>query len=92
MIYLSNNMAVAAIVNRDRIRGFSRSLLGGLLMLLVVQAHAAPKVVVSVLPIHSLVSALMRDVGDPQLLLPAGQSPHASQLNHLRSVRWKRRI
>ena len=80
MIYLSNDMAVAAIVNRDRIRGFSQSLLGGLLMLLVAHAHAAPKVVVSVLPIYSLVSALMRDVGDPQLLLPAGQSPHASQL------------
>ena len=76
MIYLFNDMAVAG----KCAHGFAQSLLGGLLLLLVAQAHAAPKVVVSVLPIHSLVSALMRDVGDPQLLLPAGQSPHASQL------------
>lgn len=63
-------------------RGFSQPLLGGLLLLLllVAQAHAAPKVVVSVLPVHSLVSALMRDVGDAQLLILGGQSPHASQL------------
>ena len=81
MIYLSNYGPSPCIVNAfDRIRGFSKSLLGGLLLLLVAQAHAAPKVVVSVLPIHSLVSALMRDVGDAQLLIPGGQSPHTSQL------------
>ena len=78
MTHLS--IARPALFRFCRARGFCKSLLGGLLLLLVAQAHAVPKVVVSVLPIHSLVSALMRDVGDPQLLIPGGQSPHTSQL------------
>ena len=57
-----------------------RVLLLGWLLLVATQVHAAPKVVVSVLPVHSLVSAVMGDVGEAQLLIPGGQSPHASQL------------
>ncbi len=57
-----------------------RVLLHGWLLLVATQAHAAPKVVVSVLPVHSLVSAVMGDIGEAQLLIPGGQSPHASQL------------
>ncbi len=57
-----------------------RFLLGGAILLASVSAYAAPKVVASMLPVHSLVSALMHDVGEPQLLMPAGQSPHVSQL------------
>ena len=74
------SIAPPALFRFCRARGFCKSLVGGLLLVLIAQAHAAPKVVVSVLPIHSLVSALMRDVGDTQLLIPGGQSPHASQL------------
>ena len=57
-----------------------RFLPGVLLLLCAMQVHAAPKVVVSVLPVHSLVSALMEGIGEPRLLIPGGQSPHASQL------------
>ncbi|CAO3404311.1 zinc ABC transporter substrate-binding protein ZnuA [Azospirillum palustre] len=37
----------------------------------------APKVVVSIKPIHSLVTAVMRGVGDPVLLVRGGASPHS---------------
>ncbi len=61
--------------------GFIRLLLGWALLLATAQAAAdPPKVVVSVLPVHGLVAALMDGVGDPQLLLRAGQSPHGASL------------
>ena len=50
------------------------------LLLSAAPAHAAPNVAVSVLPVHSLVSALMREVGDVELVLQGGQSPHGVQL------------
>lgn len=37
---------------------------------------AAPKIVVSILPLHSLVSGVMEGVGAPQLLIGANASPH----------------
>lgn len=43
-------------------------------------AQAAPKVVVSVAPVHSLVAAVMSGVGEPKLLVPANASPHAFSL------------
>ncbi len=43
-------------------------------------AHAAPEVVATVKPVHSLVSAVMAGVGEPKLLLEAGQSPHTHSL------------
>lgn len=43
-------------------------------------ARAAPEVAASIPPIHSLVAQVMRGVGTPALLLPAGQSPHGGQL------------
>ena len=50
-----------------------------------------PTTVVSIKPIHSLVSGVMDQVGDPILLLPAGASPHAyalrpSDARHLRDA------
>ena len=39
-------------------------------------AAAAPKVVVSILPIHSLVAGVMQGVAEPALLVPVGASPH----------------
>ncbi|MGH1357940.1 MAG: zinc ABC transporter substrate-binding protein [Burkholderiaceae bacterium] len=38
--------------------------------------QAAPSVVVSINPLHSLVSALMKSVAAPVLLLPGSSSPH----------------
>ncbi|WP_372400327.1 zinc ABC transporter substrate-binding protein ZnuA [Azospirillum sp. HJ39] len=37
----------------------------------------APKVVVSIKPIHSLVAAVMQGVGEPALLVRGGASPHS---------------
>lgn len=40
----------------------------------------APKVAVTIKPIHALVAGIMQGVGEPQLLLPDGASPHTFQL------------
>ncbi len=42
---------------------------------------AAPKVVVGIKPIHALVAGIMKGVGEPQLLIPAYESPHHFQLS-----------
>ena len=39
-------------------------------------AEAAPKVVVSIKPIHSLVASIMQGVGEPTLLVEGAGSPH----------------
>lgn len=39
-------------------------------------ANEAPKVVVSIAPFHALVSAVMKDIGEPKLLLKGNASPH----------------
>lgn len=63
------------------INRFRRFLLLALLSAAALPARAAPpEVVVSILPVHSLVAQLMRGVGAPTLLMPAGQSPHGGQL------------
>lgn len=38
---------------------------------------AAPKVVISILPIHSLAAAVMEGIGQPRLLVRGAASPHA---------------
>lgn len=43
-------------------------------------ATAAPDVVASIKPVHSLVSAVMAGVGEPHLLMPSAGSPHTFQL------------
>jgi zinc transport system substrate-binding protein len=43
-------------------------------------AENAPRVVASIKPIHALVSAIMIDVGQPQLLMSSTGSPHTYQL------------
>ena len=40
----------------------------------------APTVAVSIAPLHSIVSAVMGDAGEPALLIPSGQSPHTFTL------------
>ncbi len=42
--------------------------------------HAAPHVVVSIKPIHSLVMAVMEGVGEPQLLIKGAGTPHGYSL------------
>ncbi len=39
-----------------------------------------PKVTVDIAPVHSLVSSIMKGVGKPDLIIPAGASPHEYQL------------
>ncbi|MCB1759571.1 MAG: zinc ABC transporter substrate-binding protein [Gammaproteobacteria bacterium] len=41
---------------------------------------AAPRVVVSILPLHSLTAGVMQGVGEPLLLFTGGQSPHRLSL------------
>ncbi len=48
-----------------------------LLLALTAQANEAPRVVVSISPIHSLVSGVMDGVAEPELLLGGGRSPHS---------------
>lgn len=43
-------------------------------------AQAAPKVVVSIKPIHSLAASLMKGVGEPELLVDGVASPHTYQM------------
>lgn len=43
-------------------------------------ALAAPQVVTSIQPLHALATALMADVGEPQLLVRGGASPHTYQM------------
>jgi zinc transport system substrate-binding protein len=43
-------------------------------------AESAPKVVVSIKPVHSLVASLMHGVGDPIVILEGSASPHTYQL------------
>lgn len=62
-------------------RLFNRILLIlGLAGLLSPSLYAAPKVSVTLKPIHSLVASVMDGVGEPTLLLPDGASPHTYQL------------
>lgn len=56
---------------------------GYLLILFVMSVPSfagAPKVVVSIAPIHSLVSQVMLGVAQPLLLIEGGQSPHSHNL------------
>lgn len=48
----------------------------GLLLICTTAWAAPPRVVVSVMPLHSLTAAVMDGVAEPTLLLPAGSSPH----------------
>ena len=46
----------------------------------VVPAWAGPKVVATIKPIHSLVAAVMGDLGPPELIVRGGASPHTYSL------------
>lgn len=51
-----------------------------LLCLTAGSAAAAPKVVASIKPVHSLVAGVMRGFGEPVLLIAGGGSPHGYSL------------
>jgi zinc transport system substrate-binding protein len=53
-----------------------RLLLMGVLLLAPWMALAAPDVVTSLQPVHSLAAGVMRGVGQPRLLVTGGASPH----------------
>ncbi|MBB3382049.1 MULTISPECIES: zinc ABC transporter substrate-binding protein ZnuA [unclassified Rhizobium] len=54
--------------------------LSGLLVGTTATAAGAPKVVVSIKPIHSLVAAVMQGVGTPNLIVDGAASPHTYAL------------
>ena len=54
--------------------------LSGLLVSTTATAADAPKVVVSIKPIHSLVAAVMQGVGTPDLIVDGAASPHTYAL------------
>ncbi|ABK45673.1 periplasmic solute binding protein [Magnetococcus marinus MC-1] len=66
------------------------------LLMFTPNSWAAPRVVVSILPLHALVAEVMQGVAQPQLLLDGGSSPHsyalrpsqARQLSQAELVVW----
>lgn len=50
-------------------------------LLLSTSALAAPKVIASIVPVHSIVAAVMGDVGTPELLLSGRNSEHTASLS-----------
>lgn len=58
------------------------------LLWLPIGVMAQPRVVASILPVHSLVAAVMQDVGEPELLIRGSGSPHDHALrpSDLRSL------
>ncbi len=59
---------------------FTAALTMALLARLAAPASAAPEVVVSIKPLHSLVSGVMKGVGEPHLLIKGAASPHTFSL------------
>ena len=50
-------------------------------LLLSTSALAAPKVIASIVPVHSIVASVMGDVGTPELLLAGKSSEHTATLS-----------
>ncbi len=75
---------------------FTAVLTMALLARLAAPASAAPKVVASIKPLHSLVSGVMKGVGEPYLLVKGVASPHtfslkpsdARELERARVIFW----
>ncbi len=67
-----------------------------LVLLLCTSASAAPKVVATIMPIHSLVAGVMQGIGEPGLIVRGVASPHhyqlrpsdAAKLENARIVFW----
>ena len=50
-------------------------------LLLSTSALAAPRVIASIMPVHSIVASVMGDVGIPELLLSGKNSEHTASLS-----------
>ncbi|MBI1243583.1 MAG: zinc ABC transporter substrate-binding protein [Alphaproteobacteria bacterium] len=61
-------------------RNMVRFFLGILAFLAIQPAHAAPKVVASIVPLQSIVAGVMAGVGTPETLVRGGASPHGYAL------------
>ena len=85
-IQKSEIMSVAEFVGRSMVR-----LIYGLLVLVFASlsgASAAPNVVVSLKPLHSVVASVMEGVAEPSLLLTGSETPHSFALkpSHARKL------
>ncbi len=71
-----------------RLRNALPLLLAFCLLLLTVHANAAPRVVASIIPVHSLIAGIMQGVGRPDLLIQGRESPHNFSLkpSHMRQL------
>lgn len=67
------------MVRRRRVIAVAAALLGAALLPSHAEA-AAPQVVVSVKPIHSLLAGVMAGIGEPALIVAGGSSPHVYTL------------
>jgi zinc transport system substrate-binding protein len=56
------------------------SLLAASILLHPVEAAAAPRVVVSIKPVHSLAASIMKGIAEPELILKGAGSPHTYQM------------
>jgi zinc transport system substrate-binding protein len=65
---------------QGRMRKSFAAVAGFFALAVATAAHAEPRVVASILPVHSLVAGVMEGVGVPGLLVPVGQSPHTYAL------------
>ncbi|MCB1850031.1 MAG: zinc ABC transporter substrate-binding protein [Gammaproteobacteria bacterium] len=57
-------------------RSYTSRLFYALVLMLPLLVHAAPQVMVSIKPVHSLIAGVMAGIGLPELLLRNGRSPH----------------
>jgi zinc transport system substrate-binding protein len=66
----------------ETIMTLARTLLLSASLLVATSAagHAAPKVVASIKPVHSLVASVMQGIGEPQLIIEGAGSPHTYSL------------
>ena len=62
------------------LRSAALALIAGTVLLSPLRALAAPEVVVSIKPIHSLVASIMEGVAEPELILKGSGSPHTYQM------------
>ena len=71
---------------RSRLTILALFMLG--LSFLAAVGHAAPRVIATIAPVHSLVAMVMEGTGAPDLLLPAKASPHhfALKPSHARAL------
>ena len=71
-------------------RVFILAIAAAVLVIALARAREPAPVIVSIPPLHALVSGVMEGVGEPHLLVPAGASPHAQGLRPSEARRLER--